>query len=284
MEPAPVSRTRSALASTAPVRRRKKREIAISLFPYGPELSSEALRKGDLQFAANAVITILDRSHPDWWTGALGDCQGPFPACFVASESLGTAVVTHAYVPQRDDELALAVGDRVHVYERRANGWWRVIHQHKRGGLFPASRLSMQSATDRGIDSPRTRPKKKKGARSKRDRSSVALEKGLDVEATRNQLTRSAPSVRSPRACQSVQLKSPREKAQATAAPLPSLAKARVVRAYQANHPGDLSLTEGSLVFLTKSRGPWWEGVDKTGARGIFPAKCVEKMPEETSC
>ena len=258
--------------------------MAISLFPYGPKLSAEALQDGDLQFAVNQVITLLDCSHPDWWTGSLGDRSGPFPSSFVSRECLGTATVTHSYEPQREDELGLHVGDRVSVYEKRANGWWRVIYKHQRGGLFPSSHLRLHGADEpvtprEGPLSPRVRPKKKKkSTRSKRDRSSVSRVQGLEDQALRDQLTRSAPMVRreSPRT-HSLQISSPREKSPTAPTSTP-LAKARVVRGYQANHPGDLTITEGSLIFLTKSRGPWWEGVDKTGARGIFPAKCVEKV------
>ena len=53
--------------------------------------------------------------------------------------------------------------------------------------------------------------------------------------------------------------------------------KARVLYAYVAQHPGDLELTAGTVVELTKTEGGWWEGL-YNGNTGIFPANYVEKI------
>merc|ERR1712063_75292 len=69
----------------------------------------------------------------------------------------------------------------------------------------------------------------------------------------------------------------PMPKSPARPAQKPPTPKARVLYAYAAQHPGDLELTVGTIVELTKTEGGWWEGT-YNGARGIFPANYVERI------
>jgi len=57
----------------------------------------------------------------------------------------------------------------------------------------------------------------------------------------------------------------------------------RGVYAYQAQGPDELSVKEGSLIELTSGSAGgtnyadgWWEGIDTTGKKGIFPSNYVE--------
>ncbi|KAG5716655.1 hypothetical protein E4T56_gene16386 [Termitomyces sp. T112] len=64
-----------------------------------------------------------------------------------------------------------------------------------------------------------------------------------------------------------------------------SCQRVRAVYAYEAQGPDELSLADGQTVELTS--GPsggqnygsgWWEGIDSTGRRGIFPSNYVEYL------
>jgi hypothetical protein len=59
--------------------------------------------------------------------------------------------------------------------------------------------------------------------------------------------------------------------------PAPSLGRAKALYAYSAQHAGDLELTPGAIIELTKTEGGWWEGVIN-GTKGIFPANYVERI------
>lgn len=56
-----------------------------------------------------------------------------------------------------------------------------------------------------------------------------------------------------------------------------ALPRAKVLYAYQPQHPGDLELIVGTIVELTKTEGGWWEGKYQ-GNQGIFPANYVELL------
>lgn len=40
-------------------------------------------REDELTFKQGDVITVISKTHPDWWNGELDGAQGIFPANFV---------------------------------------------------------------------------------------------------------------------------------------------------------------------------------------------------------
>ena len=53
--------------------------------------------------------------------------------------------------------------------------------------------------------------------------------------------------------------------------------KAKAIYPYAKQHSGDLELTPGMIIELTKTEGGWWEG-SANGQTGIFPANYVERL------
>ena len=212
----------------------------IALFPYTRELLADEMQEGDLEFQQNDVITDIVKKSRDWWEGSLQDRRGVFPAAFVTTRCLSIMKVTHPYEAQREDEISAQKGKTVRVYEEKENGWARIICKGD-GGLFPSNHLSEVKSRN------------------------VKVTKTMSCGAM------SRSPVRSKKLAQST-----------NASDLPSSQntekmQAKVVKQYDAQHPGDLQLTVDAIIELTKTKGAWWEGIHE-GNKGIFPAKCVQKI------
>ena len=237
--------------------------MAVSCFPFSRELLESTIQEGDLEFEANTIIQILSKEESGWWKGSIGERVGVFPSSFVKSDCLLKTSVTHSYTPQREDEIQLSVGDQVKVYEDRGNGWFRVAFK-KSAGLYPSSHLA-----DKKL---KLRRRKSQPIVTNRTLSPVEKENPRSMTSVRQP----SPRLSVPNPILPVQdhLKAPDPEKRRS---VPTGMPAKVIKAYEAAQPGDLSLVVGQVVSLTKCRGLWWEGVYE-GERGIFPSKCVLKM------
>jgi len=56
-----------------------------------------------------------------------------------------------------------------------------------------------------------------------------------------------------------------------------SAQRAKVIYAYEPQHPGDLALVVGTTIEILKTEGGWWEG-KHLGQTGIFPANYVQML------
>lgn len=126
--------------------------IVVAMYNYVSEVS------GDLTFKKGQVF-VAQKTDIDWWTGSTDDGRtGIFPSSYVRmmetmtsgklSENrpeIATAIAD--YEASGPEQLALKVGQLVHVRKKSKSGWWegeiQVKGQKRRVGWFPANYVKL---------------------------------------------------------------------------------------------------------------------------------------------
>ncbi|KNC53929.1 uncharacterized protein AMSG_09571 [Thecamonas trahens ATCC 50062] len=106
----------------------------------------------ELLVAPGDVVTVLERYSDGWIMACNEGVCGVLPASFLAPLQVAAK---WAFVPSSPDEVALAVGDLVDIYEFYDDGWALVRAPSGAAGMAPQSFLDHPAAAaDAGLHTP----------------------------------------------------------------------------------------------------------------------------------
>lgn len=262
------------------------------------EYDYSAKESDELTLNRGATITNIKIQPGGWWEGTLMSTgrTGMFPDNFVrvlepddknpvvlrdktAAQNRRCKVI-YSYQENKPDELTLAVGDIVEIFEEVEEGWWKGKLNGKIG-VFPSnfvevieSASPMSANRTSSIGSKPTiamLPTGHTGSLSKtnslnKSRSSLnsSRENLDDVISNQQQiLPPDAPSL----------------------PPKPVRELCKVLFAYAPANEDELRLVEGDIITILTKELPdkgWWKGELK-GRVGVFPDNFVSVLPPEIS-
>ncbi|XP_058464674.1 uncharacterized protein LOC131438564 isoform X2 [Malaya genurostris] len=187
--------------------------------------------------------------------------------------------VIYSYRENKPDELTLAVGDVIEIFEEVEEGWWRGKLNGK-VGVFPSNFVEpIESA------SPTSANRKSSTSGGK----PTALDGSLGGSLTKNNsLNKSRSSLNSSR--EDLDHVTPAQQ-QALLPDAPSLPPkpvrelCRVLFAYAPANDDELKLVEGDIITILTKDLPdkgWWKG-ELRGRVGVFPDNFVVALPPEVS-
>ncbi|KAG5673513.1 hypothetical protein PVAND_003555 [Polypedilum vanderplanki] len=247
---------------------------AIVEFDYTANESDEiSLVKGE-------IITNIKTQPGGWWQGTLASSgkSGMFPDNFVklldqnnddkvilrdkASTKNRRCKVIYSYKENKEDELTLAVGDLIEVFEEIEEGWWKGKLGNK-VGVFPSNFVEV-------IDSVSPKSTNRKSVNNtilqnkiNNNRSSITNSREDLVHNTTTVNESEVPSL----------------------PPKPSREQCKVLYAYTPVNEDELKLNEGDIVTIITKDLPdkgWWKG-ELRGKIGVFPDNFVTLLPSESS-
>lgn len=258
------------------------------------EYDYTAKEADELTLKKGAIITNIKIQPGGWWEGTLTATgrTGMFPDNFVrvlepddknpvvlrdktATQNRRCKVI-YSYRENKPDELTLAVGDVIEIFEEVEEGWWRGKLGPK-VGVFPSNFVEIIESA-----SP-TSANRKSSTGSK-----PAHEGSLSNLSKSNSLNKSRSSLNSSRedldhvtlADQILHLHDA-----PSLPPKPVRDLCRVLFAYAPANDDELKLVEGDIITILSKDLPdkgWWKG-ELRGRVGVFPDNFVVVLPPEIS-
>jgi SH3 domain-containing kinase-binding protein 1 len=184
-----------------------------------------------------------------------------------------TAVVRFSYTAQHDDELSLQEGDIIDVQEDVEDGWARGSINGKEG-VFPTNFVSFANSPVANAINASTIGLPKV---PEEEKSMDLLSETEKVDQSGNML----PSViKNQRRAMSTIVTS-LDNANNTTLKATPKEQAKVLYDYNAEHPDELSLKEGTIITVINKKCDdegWFEG-EYAGKKGIFPENFVKLLP-----
>ncbi|XP_053691779.1 CD2-associated protein-like isoform X2 [Sabethes cyaneus] len=262
------------------------------------EYDYTAKETDELTLKKGAIITNIKIQPGGWWEGTLTATgrTGMFPDNFVrvlepddknpvvlrdktAAQNRKCKVI-YSYRENKADELTLAVGDIIEIFEEVEEGWWRGKLNGK-VGVFPSNFVEeIESASP-------TSANRKSSTGSKPTALDGSLVGGLSKNNSLNKSRSSLNSSREdldsvPAGLQNQQHTLPDAP---SLPPKPVRELCRVLFAYTPANDDELKLVEGDIItILSKDlldKG-WWKG-ELRGKVGVFPDNFVVALPPEVS-
>lgn len=263
------------------------------------EYDYAAKEADELTLKKGAIITNIKIQPGGWWEGTLTATgrTGMFPDNFVRvlepddknpvvlRDKTATlnrrCKVIYSYRENKPDELSLAVGDVIEIFEEVEEGWWRGKLNGK-VGVFPSNFVEMiesvsptsanrRSSTGAGIGSKQP-PQLGDSINTTTTTNSGSLTKTNSLNKSRTSLTSSREDLDQPHDAPSLPPKPVRE-------------LCRVLFAYAPANDDELKLNEGDIITILSKELPdkgWWKG-ELRGRVGVFPDNFVVLLPPEVS-
>lgn len=256
------------------------------------EYDYAAKEADELTLKKGAIITNIKIQPGGWWEGTLTATgrTGMFPDNFVrvlepddknpvvlrdktATQNRRCKVI-YSYRENKPDELSLAVGDVIEIFEEVEEGWWRGKLNGK-VGVFPSNfvepieSVSPTSANRRSSTGAAGKPTLLDGSSLtktnslNKSRTSLSSSREDLDQPTSQQLLHDAPSL----------------------PPKPVRELCRVLFAYAPANDDELKLGEGDIITILSKDLPdkgWWKG-ELRGRVGVFPDNFVVLLPPEVS-
>lgn len=262
------------------------------------EYDYAAKEADELTLKKGAIITNIKIQPGGWWEGTLTATgrTGMFPDNFVRvlepddknpvvlRDKTATlnrrCKVIYSYRENKADELSLAVGDVIEIFEEVEEGWWRGKLNGK-VGVFPSNfvemiesvsptsanrRSSISSGGVVGSKPPQL------GGDTISSTTGGSLTKTNSLNKSRTSLTSSREDLDQPHDAPSLPPKPVRE-------------LCRVLFAYAPANDDELKLNEGDIITILSKELPdkgWWKG-ELRGRVGVFPDNFVVLLPPEVS-
>lgn len=260
------------------------------------EYDYTAKEADELTLKKGAIITNIKIQPGGWWEGTLlaTGRTGMFPDNFVrvlepddknpvvlrdktAAQNRRCKVI-YSYRENKADELTLAVGDVVEIFEEVEEGWWRGKLNGK-VGVFPSNFVELIEST-----SPTSANRK-----SSTGPKPTALDGSISNLSKSNSLNKSRNSLNSSR--EDLDHITPAQQQQQLLHDAPSLPPkpvrelCKVLYAYNPANDDELKLVEGDIITILSKDLPdkgWWKGELK-GRVGVFPDNFVTVLQPEIS-
>lgn len=261
------------------------------------EYDYAAKEADELTLKKGAIITNIKIQPGGWWEGTLTATgrTGMFPDNFVRvlePDDTNPVVlrdktatlnrrckVIYSYRENKPDELSLAVGDVIEIFEEVEEGWWRGKLNGK-VGVFPSNFVEMiesvsptsanrRSSTSGGIVGSKP---PQLGGDTISSTNTGSLTKTNSLNKSRTSLTSSREDLDQPHDAPSLPPKPVRE-------------LCRVLFAYAPANDDELKLSEGDIITILSKELPdkgWWKG-ELRGRVGVFPDNFVVLLPPEVS-
>lgn len=259
------------------------------------EYDYAAKEADELTLKKGAIITNIKIQPGGWWEGTLTATgrTGMFPDNFVRvlepddknpvvlRDKTATlnrrCKVIYSYRENKPDELSLAVGDVIEIFEEVEEGWWRGKLNGK-VGVFPSNFVEMiesvspTSANRRSSTSGVVGSKPTQLGDTITSSTTGSLTKTNSLNKSRTSLTSSREDLDQPHDAPSLPPKPVRE-------------LCRVLFAYAPANDDELKLNEGDIITILSKELPdkgWWKG-ELRGRVGVFPDNFVVLLPPEVS-
>ncbi|KJE97959.1 hypothetical protein, variant [Capsaspora owczarzaki ATCC 30864] len=240
----------AAAAAAAAAAAKPAGEQVKALYDYKDEQSSLVFKEGD--------ILLVSAKHDDgWWSGSLNGVEGMFPASYVephvaapaASAAGDQYVAIHAFPRERDDDLALNVGDVVSVIDKSGEWWQGTLRGQT--GWFPGNHVEKHTPAAAAAAPPAVPGGKTKAAAA--IATAVTPSSSTSSDAT-------------------------------SGSGKPLIGK--VIAAHTPSSDSEIALTVGSLVqIIQRLPDGWWEGTvaakGQKAQTGWFPGDCVQLMEKK---
>lgn len=248
----------------------------------------------ELTLKKGAIITNIKIQPGGWWEGTLTTTgrTGMFPDNFVrvlepddknpvvlrdktAAQNRRCKVI-YSYRENKPDELTLAVGDVIEIFEEVEEGWWRGKLNGK-VGVFPSNFVEITESA-----SPTSANRKSStGAKPLLDGCLGSLSKTNSLNKSRSSLNSSREDLDHvlPAATQQALQDAP------SLPPKPVRELCKVLFAYAPANEDELKLVEGDIITILSKELPdkgWWKG-ELRGRIGVFPDNFVVVLPPEIS-
>lgn len=259
------------------------------------EYDYTAKEADELTLKKGAIITNIKIQPGGWWEGTLTATgrTGMFPDNFVRVLEpddknpvvLRDKTVTqnrrckaiYSYRENKPDELTLAVGDVVEIFEEVEEGWWRGKLGAK-VGVFPSNFVELiESASPTSAN----RTSSTGGVKQPLDGSLGNLSKSNSLNKSRSSLNSSREDLDHMTFAQQQQL----QHDVPSLPPKPVRELCRVLFAYGPANEDELKLVEGDIITILSKDLPdkgWWKG-ELRGRVGVFPDNFVVLLPPEVS-
>ncbi|KXJ79398.1 hypothetical protein RP20_CCG001092, partial [Aedes albopictus] len=274
------------------------------------EYDYTAKESDELTLKRGATITNIKIQPGGWWEGTLMSTgrTGMFPDNFVrvlepddknpvvlrdktAAQNRRCKVI-YSYQENKPDELTLAVGDIVEIFEEVEEGWWKGKLKGKIG-VFPSNFVEvMESASPMSANrtsSVSAKPTLLMDGHGAVSGGVAVLPTGHTGSLSKtNSLNKSRSSLNSSRenlddVIPNQQQILPHDAPSLPPKPVRELCK--VLFAYAPANEDELRLVEGDIITILSKELPdkgWWKGELK-GRVGVFPDNFVSLMPPEVS-
>lgn len=259
------------------------------------EYDYTAKEADELTLKKGAIITNIKIQPGGWWEGTLTATgrTGMFPDNFVRvlepddknpvvlRDKTATlnrrCKVIYSYRENKPDELSLAVGDVIEIFEEVEEGWWRGKLNGK-VGVFPSNFVELVES----VSPTSANRKSSTGGKPSLDGSGVgSLTKTNSLNKSRNSLTSSREDLDHITAAQQQQALHDAP----SLPPKPVRELCRVLFAYAPANEDELKLVEGDIITILSKELPdkgWWKG-ELRGRVGVFPDNFVVLLPPEVS-
>lgn len=254
------------------------------------EYDYAAKEADELTLKKGAIITNIKIQPGGWWEGTLTATgrTGMFPDNFVRvlepddknpvvlRDKTATlnrrCKVIYSYRENKPDELSLAVGDVIEIFEEVEEGWWRGKLNGK-VGVFPSNFVEMIESV-----SPTSANRRSSTSGGKPPASG---DMGTGSLTKTNSLNKSRTSLSSSR--EDLDQQQPHDAPSLPPKPVRELC--RVLFAYAPANDDELKLGEGDIITILSKELPdkgWWKG-ELRGRVGVFPDNFVVLLPPEVS-
>lgn len=256
------------------------------------EYDYAAKEADELTLKKGAIITNIKIQPGGWWEGTLTATgrTGMFPDNFVRvlepddknpvvlRDKTATlnrrCKVIYSYRENKADELSLAVGDVVEIFEEVEEGWWRGKLNNKIG-VFPSNFVEMIESVS---PTSANRRSSTGGGKPPLLDGTGSLTKTNSLNKSRSSLTSSREDLDQPQQQQLLH-DAP------SLPPKPVRELCRVLFAYGPANDDELKLGEGDIITILSKDLPdkgWWKG-ELRGRVGVFPDNFVVLLPPEVS-
>uniref|UniRef100_A0A1Q3EXE4 Putative sh3 domain-containing kinase-binding protein 1 n=1 Tax=Culex tarsalis TaxID=7177 RepID=A0A1Q3EXE4_CULTA len=258
------------------------------------EYDYAAKEADELTLKKGAIITNIKIQPGGWWEGTLTATgrTGMFPDNFVrvlepddknpvvlrdktATQNRRCKVI-YSYRENKPDELSLAVGDVIEIFEEVEEGWWRGKLNGK-VGVFPSNFVEPIESVSPTSANRRSSTSGGKPPLLDGTNSSSSLTKTNSLNKSRTSLSSSREDLDQP---------TPQQIHDAPSLPpKPVRELCRVLFAYAPANDDELKLGEGDIITILSKDLPdkgWWKG-ELRGRVGVFPDNFVVLLPPEVS-
>lgn len=268
------------------------------------EYDYAAKEADELTLKRGATLTNIKIQPGGWWEGTLTATgrTGMFPDNFVRvlepddknpvvlrdkTAALNRRCkVIYSYQENKPDELTLAVGDVVEIFEEVEEGWWRGKLKGK-VGVFPSNFVELIESA-----SPMSANRKSSTGAAPKPTAGLLLDGGGGGNSTgslskTNSLNKSRSSLNSSRENLDDVISNQQQLLHDAPSlpPKPVRDLCKVLFAYAPANEDELRLVEGDIITILSKELPdkgWWKGELK-GRVGVFPDNFVVVLPPEVS-
>lgn len=266
------------------------------------EYDYAAKESDELTLKRGTTLTNIKIQPGGWWEGTLTATgrTGMFPDNFVRvlepddknpvvlrdkTAALNRRCkVIYSYQENKPDELTLAVGDVVEIFEEVEEGWWRGKLKGK-VGVFPSNFVELIESA-----SPMSANRKSSTGAPPKPTAGLVLEGGGNSTGSlskTNSLNKSRSSLTSSRENLDDVISNQQQLLHDAPSlpPKPVRDLCKVLFAYAPANEDELRLVEGDIITILSKELPdkgWWKGELK-GRVGVFPDNFVVVLPPEVS-